>query len=237
MFLAISSTGKEMESIINNHIHIVKSCARKIYLSIPQGFVEEEDLISEGLLALTKAAKEYDASKDSTFAAYIKLKASGAMKDYLRKLDILSQQKRKQVKDFQKNLSELEIKLGRTATEKEILSNLNITKKQYSEIINNINISSTLYIDSYEYDFLDSFQSIHVDDNYKEVLIDALTEAIELLSEREKLILQLHFKEDMSFKEISYILNISNVRTSQIYSKSLVKLKDYITEIINKKDQ
>lgn len=57
MFLTISYNDKEIESIIYNHIHIVKSCARKIYLSIPQGFVEEEDLISEGLYALTKAAK------------------------------------------------------------------------------------------------------------------------------------------------------------------------------------
>lgn len=237
MFLTISYNDKEIESIIYNHIHIVKSCARKIYLSIPQGFVEEEDLISEGLYALTKAAKEYDPSKHSTFAAYIKLKASGAMKDYLRKLDILSQQKRKDVKDFQKKLSELEILLGRTPSEAEILSNLNITKKQYTEIINNINISSTLYIDSYEYDFLDSFQNIYGDSNFQEDLLDALSEAIDLLSDREKLILQLHFKEDVSFKEISYILNISNVRISQIYSKSLIKLRNHITDIMNERDQ
>ena len=215
------------------HMHIVKSCARKIFLNLPNGSVDEEDLISEGVIALVKAAKEFNPSKNSTFPAYIKLKASGAMKDYLRKLDILSQQKRKQVKDFQKDLANLEASLGKTPSEHEILRNLNLTKKQYSEIINNINISSSLYIDSYEYDFLDSFLSSDSLDSAQDNITEALSEAISTLSEREQLILQLHFYEDLSFKEISAILEISNVRISQIYSKSLLKLKERVKSILN----
>lgn len=236
--MSLSDNTFSVESIIEEHLYIVNSCARKLYHSIPPGYVEEEDLISEGLCALVKAAKEYEPSKHSTFAAYIKLKATGAMKDYLRKLDILSQQKRKQVKDFQKNLSQLESKLGRAASEQEILFELNITKKQYIDIIHNINISSTLYLDSYEYDFLDSFHDLHnSNSDSNDELLNALTDALEQLSEREKLIFQLYFYEELSFKEISIVLDISNARVSQIYSKALSKLRNYITDIINKKDQ
>ena len=235
--MSLNTTDFSVESIINDHLYIVNSSARKLYLSIPPGYIEEEDLVSEGLYALVKAAKEYDPSKHNTFAGYIKLKTTGAMKDYLRKQDILSQQKRKQVKDFQRNLSTLESKLGRNATEDEILSELNISKKQYIDILNNINLSSVLYLDSYEYNFLDSFQDSNTsaEDN-QELLLETLSEALSHLSEREQLIFQLYFYEELSFKEISEVLGISNARISQMYSKALITLKNSILDRINKEN-
>lgn len=226
--MSLNNNNFSVDSIINDHINIVYSCARKLSLSIPPGYVDEEDLISEGMCALVKAAKEYDPSKQSTFAGYIRLKADGAMKDYLRQQDILPQKKRKQIKEFQKNLSSLEAKLGRTATESEILTSMSISKNDYIEIINNLNLSSTLYIDSYEYDFLDSFQEIDNSDSTQQLLLDIIIEGISTLSEREQLIFQLFFYEELSFKEIANILNISAPRISQIYRRALNQLRKFV---------
>lgn len=218
------------ESLISDNIHIVNSNARKIFLTLPQGVIDEEDLVSEGLCALVKAAKTYNPDKQNTFSHYIKLKTRGAMIDYLRKQDVLSQQKRKEVKQFQKDLYALESTLNRSASESEILNSLNITKDQYSELLQNINMSSMVYIDHYEYDFLDNHLTSKDSSNE---LNDLLTEALNSLPEREQLLFQLYFYEDLNFKEISSILDISAARVSQIYSKSLIYLQEYIKDKLN----
>lgn len=218
------------ESLISDNIHIVNSNARKIFLTLPKGVIDEEDLISEGLCALVQAAKTYNPDKQNTFSHYIKLKTRGAMIDYLRKQDFLSQQKRKEVKQFQKDLYALESSLNRSASESEILNSLNLTKEQYSELIQNISMSSMIYIDHYEYDFLDNHLT---SDNSSNELNDLLTEALNSLPEREQLLFQLYFYEDLNFKEISSILDISAARVSQIYSKSLIYLQEYIKDKLN----
>lgn len=220
------SNNPSFESLITDHLHIVNSNARKIFLSIPRGVIEEEDLVSEGVCALVQAAKTYDPKKKDTFAHYIKLKTRGAMIDFLRRQDVLPQQKRKEVKQFQKDLAVLESKLNRSANESEILSSLNITKQQYSELIQNINMSSFVYLDTYEYDFLDNYLNSN---SSKNELEEMLYEALNSLSEREQLIFQLYFHEDLNFKEIASILEISAARVSQIYSKALISLKEHIT--------
>lgn len=220
------SNNPSFESLITDHLHIVNSNARKIFLSIPRGVIEEEDLVSEGVCALVQAAKTYDPEKKDTFAHYIKLKTRGAMIDFLRRQDVLPQQKRKEVKQFQKDLADLESKLNRSANESEILSSLSITKQQYSELIQNINMSSFVYLDTYEYDFLDNYLNSN---SSKNELEEMLYEALNSLSEREQLIFQLYFHEDLNFKEIASILEISAARVSQIYSKALISLKEHIT--------
>lgn len=223
-----------LENLVKSHIPIVKSNARKIFFTIPKGFVEEEDLVSEGLCALVSAAKTYDPDKFDTFANYVKIKTRGAMLDYLRKQDILSQQKRKEVKDFKKNVSELESNLNRAATEAEILENLNLNPNQYAEILQNINASSMVYIDTYEKDFLDTltFSSDDSSNNMSALVSSALSK----LSEREQLLFQLYFYEDFNFKEIATTLDISAARVSQIYSKAILKLQAYIKEELNKEE-
>lgn len=213
------------ESLITDNLHIVNSNAKKIFLTLPKGVVDEEDLVAEGVCALVQAAKTYNPNRESTFSHYIKLKTRGAMIDYLRKQDILSQQKRKEVKQFQKDLTDLESKLNRSASESEILQSLNLSKQQYSELIYNINMSSMVYVDSYEFDFLDNYLS---SEQGSDELSDLLKSALDSLSKREQLLFQLYFYEDLNFKEIAQILEISPARISQIYSKAIIKLKDFI---------
>jgi len=58
----------------------------------------------------------------------------------------------------------------------------------------------------------------------------ALTNAIEGLKEREKLILNLYYFEELPLKDIAAILEVSLSRVSQIHGKALVKLRKRISE-------
>ena len=209
---------------------VVYENARKIFSTIPPGFIEIEDLISEGTYALVKASQSYSSEKDSTFKHYVKIKTKGAMLDYLRKQDILPQKKRAEIKDFQKKVTELETSLNRTATEKEILKYTQIDSNKYREIITNINAASIVYIDSYEYDYLGT--QLNTNPLESSILNENLATAISKLSKREQLILQLYYYEDLNFKDIAEILELSNARVSQIYSQAITHLKNFLSKTI-----
>jgi RNA polymerase sigma factor for flagellar operon FliA len=52
-----------------------------------------------------------------------------------------------------------------------------------------------------------------------------LLETVDALPEKEKLVMQLYYYSELTYKEISYIMEISESRISQIHSKAIAKLK------------
>ncbi|EDN2756927.1 RNA polymerase sigma factor FliA, partial [Campylobacter jejuni] len=57
-------------------------------------------------------------------------------------------------------------------------------------------------------------------------LLEKIHEVLDDLKERDQLIIQLYYYEELSLKEISEILQISESRISQIHKKLLKKLRE-----------
>ena len=64
-----------------------------------------------------------------------------------------------------------------------------------------------------------------------------LAESLELLTEKERKVILLYYYEDLTLKEISNILEVSESRISQLHTKALQKMKNklgrymgYLTE-------
>ena len=53
----------------------------------------------------------------------------------------------------------------------------------------------------------------------------ALIEAIELLPEREKLLMGLYYEQDMNFKEIAAVMEVSESRICQLHSQAVARLR------------
>ncbi len=53
---------------------------------------------------------------------------------------------------------------------------------------------------------------------------------LESLREREKLVVSLHYVQDLNMKEIAAVLGVSEPRVSQIHSNALRKLRLYLKE-------
>ena len=59
----------------------------------------------------------------------------------------------------------------------------------------------------------------------KEELSRVLGEALELLTEKEKKVITLYYYEDLTLKEISSLLEVSESRVSQLHTRALQKMK------------
>lgn len=210
-------------NLVLKYMYIVKDVANRLYIGLPSGLIDKEDLISEGTIALLTCLDNYDESRKDSIASYIRVRAIGAMKDFLRRQDILPQKKRIEVKKIEKATFDLEMKLGRKPNKKEIIHNLNISEKKYSEIIQYMNMSNYIYIDSYEQSPLEKLEFSEDTSNPFENIVESLVGLLnsDILTYNQKMILQLYYYEELNFKQISNILNLSNARICQLHTQAI----------------
>jgi RNA polymerase sigma factor for flagellar operon FliA len=196
---------KTKKELVLEHLPLVKKVANKIYRRIPEGAVEFEELVNTGVIGLIKAIDKYD-EKKAKFSTYAYIKIRGEILDYLRKLDFLPRSVREKIKNGEiKDLKE--------------------------EIISFISIEEKLFSDSDRFTVKDTLSSSEPTPEEKILLEDAkekLVRAIKELSEKEQLVLQLIFVEELDLKSIGEILGISVSRVSQIKSSALKKLRELL---------
>ena len=52
-----------------------------------------------------------------------------------------------------------------------------------------------------------------------------LIEALDMLTEKERRVIELYYYEDLTLKEISLVLEVSESRVSQLHTKALLKMR------------
>ena len=52
----------------------------------------------------------------------------------------------------------------------------------------------------------------------------ALAKSLEILTEKEKMVILLYYYEELTLKEISQVMEVSESRSSQLHSKALKKM-------------
>jgi len=199
---------KGKKELIEENIPLVKKVANKIYRRLPEGAVEFDEIVNTGIIGLIKAANNYDENK-AKFSTYAYIKIRGEILDYLRSLDFLSRTARGKLKRGEKN------------------------SLLYDEITSIISIEENLFRETDKLRIADTLVSPEKTPEEITIIKDLkrrLSKAIAKLGEREKLILQLIFVEELDLKSISEILNISISRVSQLKTKALKKLKDILSE-------
>ncbi len=222
----------EKERIIREFLPKIKALAVSLSYQLPKN-VSIDDLIQEGLMGLLSSFENYDPSKGASFSTYALKRIKGAMLDYLRKLDWVPRNLRKKMKELEEAVLILEDKLGKIPDDKELAEYLNMEEGEVRKVRNELVRRQLLSLDSY---IFEDDESVHVelvqsnekspDVIYeKEELREKLKEAIEQLSERERLVLALYYVEELNFKEIGKILGVSESRISQIHSSVISKLK------------
>ena len=69
------------------------------------------------------------------------------------------------------------------------------------------------------------FLLVHSDISAGEELKQKLVEALTLLTEKERMVVELYYYEDLTLKEISLVLEVSESRVSQLHTKALLKMR------------
>ncbi|AIY85577.1 MULTISPECIES: FliA/WhiG family RNA polymerase sigma factor [unclassified Thermotoga] len=206
------------ESVIRSLLPFIKRIAEDLAQTLPPN-IEVDDLIQEGIVAALSSLERYDPSKAS-FTTFIMKRVKGAMYDYLRKIDWMPRNLRKNVKMIERVIYESE----EFPSDEEIARKTGLELKEVVRARNEMMRKQLLMIDAMEDEIV--LKTEGPDENaYRELLVEEMKKAIEKLSDKEKLVLSLRFEKGLSLKEIARVLGVSESRVSQIISKSLLKIK------------
>lgn len=215
------------DRLIVEHTPLVRKIAWHVY-SRQSRSSELEDLIQIGLLALVEAARVYE-ERGYAFATYASTRIRGAMIDHLRKDSVKGRAgiiAARRIEDARRKLMQ---SLHRAPTSSEIADALGIAADEFFQLEQQAVLAITARPDD-----IDDSDAIlaDLDQPGADSLVDradqsrALAIAIGQCSEREQLVLQLYFFEEMNLNEIAQILNISPARVCQIKSAAMKRIRD-----------
>ncbi len=220
------------ERIILEYAPLVKVVAGR--LSMYLGYnVEYDDLVGYGIFGLIDAIDKFDFMKEVKFETYASLRIRGAILDQIRKMDWIPRTIRQKQKKIDTVIKEIEAAKGRNATDEEIAEGLGITEEEYLEWQSQMKITNIVSLNEYleqgsevsvEYNNTSQFDSPETVLEKGE-LKKILGEALELLTEKERKVIVLYYYEELTLKEISNILEVSESRISQLHTRGLQKMK------------
>ena len=223
----------EQERLVIEHLPIVRFIARRVHERLPQ-HVPIEDLYSAGLVGLLDAVGKFDPSNHVQFRSYAQFRIRGAILDSLRTLDWSPRELRRKARAVEQAIQALTAQFGRSPSDIEIAQKLNIPLAAYRQLLGDLKgleigtLHSARSEDSEE-DDLAYLPSRAEDDplfRYLDAEVhDRLTKAIEELPERERIVMTLHYHEEMAMKEIGLILGVVESRVSQIHASAVLHLR------------
>lgn len=219
------------EKIIIEYANLVKIVAGR--LSIYLGYnVEYDDLVGYGTFGLIDAIDKFDCEKGAKFETYASLRIRGAILDQIRKMDWIPRTLRQKQKRLDAAYQKIETMYGRPATDEEIAADLEISLEELDNWQNQTKISNLVSLDEYMEQGEGRVETATSEDYVqpekvmeKQELKDMLVKALEYLTEKEKKVIVLYYYEDLTLKEISAILEVSESRISQLHTKALQKMR------------
>jgi len=231
----------EQKNLIIKYLPLVKRVVGRI--DAKDSEFDQDDLISVGVIGLMDALKKYDHTKKVPFEAYATLRIKGTVIDELRKSGRVSRDRIAKLNQYYLAKEDLEKSLGRTPDESEICKELAIGERELYKLHETVHYLSRISLESAvfsergnEVQLIDMIEDQHIASpeerlikNEEKSIVDC---AINELKDREKIILNLYYVEELSLKEIAYILDISIPRVSQIHGKILIKLRGLIGPIL-----
>jgi len=223
------------EQLIERYIPLVQYIAGRIAIHLPDN-VDYQDLISYGVFGLMDAIDKYDPKRDIKFETYASVRIRGGIMDGLRSTDWIPRTVRSKAKQIDQTIVQLEHTLGRTPTDEEVASTLNMPLDKYLETLDQMRNISLLSLDEAINSEQDADPIKLLDTVYdpeatieKEIIdqetLHELARAIDQLAEKERLVISLYYHEGLTLKEIGHVLDVSESRVSQIHSKAIRTLR------------
>lgn len=223
--------------IITYYLYLVNYAVKRL---MPQyrDYSEKDELVNCGVIGLIDAVNKYDKSFGVKFQTYAISRIRGEIIDYMRKQDWAPTSLRKKISSIQGAFQELEVKLSRRPTEKEIADYLGMKVSTVQKALQEVHIFNVVNFESMLYEKeIEDLAGPSQDEPYQKMENEAVTEIlkklVDELPEKEKLVVTLHYYEGLTMKSISSILHISESRVSQIHSKILMEMKLALQDLYN----
>ena len=222
------------ERIIKEFAHIIRAIAHRLAFRLP-AYMDAQDLVSVGVIGLMDAMDKYDPTREAKFKTYAEFRIRGAMLDEIRSMDWIPRSVHERVSLLQRTYTELMNRLGRPPTDEEVAARLKMTQAELNEFLSRARGAVLVSLDDLQVNepdgqkILTMLADTHHPDPLATVLGErerkTVTNAIQQMPEKERLVLTLYYFEELTMKEIGRILKVTESRVCQIHTKAVLHLK------------
>ena len=225
-------TQETREQLIIEYAQLVKLVAGRLSMYLGHN-VEYDDLVSYGIFGLIDAIDKFDLEKNVKFETYASLRIRGAILDQIRKMDWIPRSVRQRQRKIDEAMKQIEMRTGKTASDEELAKQLGLTDEEQCSWQTQLKVTNVVSLNEFEENgsepMIDSAHPVRFSQPEEVVeeaeLKEKLAESLELLTEKERRVIELYYYEDMTLKEISKILEVSESRISQLHTKALNKMR------------
>ena len=225
------------ERLILHYAPLVKYVAGRVGVGLPPN-IEQADLVSYGIFGLIDAIEKFDLTRAIKFETYAISRIKGAIIDELRSIDWIPRSIRSKAREVERAYAALETKLHRTPTEPEVAAELGISLDDLHAIFGQVSFVNVLALDELlnvngekgdKVSLVDTLEDTRVEDPVRafesQETKHLLARAINLLPEREKIVVTLYYYEGLTLAEIGQVLGVTESRICQMHTKAVLQLR------------
>ena len=230
------------ERLILHYSPLVKYVAGRVGVGLPPN-IEQADLVSYGIFGLIDAIDKFDLDRAIKFETYAISRIRGAIIDELRAIDWIPRSVRYKAREVEKAYARLEADLHRTPTEAEVAAEMGIPLEDLHQIFSQVSFVNVVALDELlsvggekgdKLSLVDTLEDTKAEDPVlafeSEETKYLLAKAINMLPEREKIVVTLYYYEGLTLAEIGQVLGVTESRICQMHTKAVLQLRGKLAD-------
>jgi RNA polymerase sigma factor for flagellar operon FliA len=216
------------DNIVARHAALVKRIAFHLLNRLPDS-VQVDDLIQAGMLGLLEAASNFKADQGASFETFAGIRIRGAMLDEIRKLDWTPRSVHRKYRAVSEAIKKVESRKGTDASDSEIAQEMGVSLSEYHQILTDSSSARLFSMDALEEKGETTLPNSNEQTPF-EALSDKeyqqqLANSIGALPQKEQLVMSLYYDEELNFREIGQVLEVSESRVCQIHAQAVVRIR------------
>lgn len=213
----------DVDELVAQHAPLVRRIAAHIASRLPEN-VMLDDLVQEGMIGLLDAIGRFEPQPNLSFANYASMRIRGAIYDACRRNDVVPRHRRDRLDLVQQTIVQLEHRHGRSVTDQEIAAEMQMPLAQYHLLLDSM--VGLLPLDDVPEDLMPEDPYANpLEQLASSQLMDKLVLVLQQLPEKQQLVLALHYQQELSYAEISAIMNLTRGRISQLHTEAMLTVR------------
>ncbi|MGB0621164.1 MAG: FliA/WhiG family RNA polymerase sigma factor [Myxococcota bacterium] len=234
------------EQVVLEHEPLIRYIVNRLAVRLPN-HIDLDDLYSVGAIGLMDAIEKFDPGKGCKFKTYAEFRIKGAVLDQLRSLDWVPRSVRQKGRKLDQAYSEVEQRLGRAASEDEVADSLGLEIDKFHTMVNQVRGISLVNLEEVRGTnadgdtagtFADVVEDVTAENPFASLKSTetkhVISDTIDSLPEKERLVISLYYYEDLNMKEIGNILGITESRVCQIHTKATSRLSGKLRGLVDR---